>query len=115
MSIQGPEACDDPKMSGTIAVSYSSLILCALCHTVWGHNSFTIFLCPSSLKFLSVSVYLQTDTAKKIIAMLQRKTAHFITCRTKEIRIVICFCILFDVSETCLTISRDKVDVMLSL
>lgn len=42
--IQGPEACDDPKMSGMILVSYSPLILYVLCHTVQGNNSFTIFL-----------------------------------------------------------------------
>lgn len=34
--IQGPEACDDPKMSDTIAVSYSPLIfICPVSHC-WG-------------------------------------------------------------------------------
>lgn len=58
--IEGPEARDDPKMSSMIVVSYSPMILFALCHAVRGHS--TIFLYPSSLLFLPVSTNLQTDT-----------------------------------------------------
>lgn len=90
--IQGPEACDDPKMSCMILVPYSPLILNVLCHTVRGNNSFAIFSTLQLLEFVSISDYLQTDTAEKITVMLQRMTAGFITCHREETRIVKWFC-----------------------
>lgn len=94
MIIQRPEACDDPKMSGSVAVSYSPLILCALCHSVWGHSSFTIFLYPSSLEILSASVYLQTDSAKKNtwLSCYRDRQLALLPAVQKEIRVVVYFC-----------------------
>lgn len=104
MIIQGPEACDDPKMSGTIAVSYSSLILCALCHIVWGHKSFTIFLYPLSPQFLSISVYLHTGTAEKIICHAPEKDSlhsYLMYKRFLDSHLFLyAACTLFDGSET---------------
>lgn len=73
--IQGPEACDDPKMSGMILVSYSPLILYVLCRTVLPH-----FSSLESLKCVCISDYLHTDTAENVTVMLQRITAGFVTC-----------------------------------
>lgn len=45
-----------------------------------------------SLKFVSISGYLQTATAENLTVMQQRMTVGFVTCHREETRIVNCFC-----------------------
>lgn len=84
---RGPEAWDDPKMSGTIAVFYSPMVLCALCCTVWGHNSFTIILYPSVPQMsLCFSHFHATE----------KETADFVPAVLNKFRLCVCFCMKTD-------------------